>query len=289
MSNSGIWDISFAGTGLVIDWTGRSALTLLRALFEGHSTALLSDHNAIARFSLQIEESKPHVRLQNRQQALYTGADAGQAAGILLDRTVYELAYPCRRGALFHAAALFRKGKAILLPGKSGTGKTTLALWLTGQGWEYLSDETVCIEQGTLKLEAFCRAFHLKTSVVALVSHLFQHASDSPCHEDNNGLYRSRRGRGLIVPVKAIAPHNCYHIPELRSIIFPRFMPDSAVQLRRLSNAETCMRLMGCLINARNLPQHGLPEISRLARQIPAYSLIYSQLAHVTETFETLL
>lgn len=36
------------------------------------------------------------------------------------------------------------------------------------------------------------------------------------------------------------------------------------------------MRLLGSLVNARNLPRHGASEVVRLAREIPAYSLSYS-------------
>ena len=44
-----------------------------------------------------------------------------------------------------HAAALAREGRGVLLPGRSGQGKTTIALSLLRHGWAALSDDTVLL------------------------------------------------------------------------------------------------------------------------------------------------
>ncbi|MGH6800936.1 MAG: hypothetical protein ACRECZ_05915 [Methylocella sp.] len=49
--------------------------------------------------------------------------------------------------AYFHAAAASRGGHGVLLPGVSGTGKSTLAAFLTGHGFAYLWDDTIAMSR----------------------------------------------------------------------------------------------------------------------------------------------
>ncbi|NJN95931.1 MAG: hypothetical protein HC875_18395 [Anaerolineales bacterium] len=46
---------------------------------------------------------------------------------------------------------------------------------------------------------------------------------------------------------------------------------------------------MQCLINARNLPEHGFPEIVRLAALAPAYKISYAHFDQIGGQIEMLL
>jgi hypothetical protein len=46
----------------------------------------------------------------------------------------------------FHAAAVSRAGESVLLCGDSAVGKSTLAAWLLGRGWELVADELAIVE-----------------------------------------------------------------------------------------------------------------------------------------------
>lgn len=54
-----------------------------------------------------------------------------------------------------HAAVLVQDGAALLLVGKSGTGKTTLALALAERGWTYFSDDLAAIDRSSKKVRSF--------------------------------------------------------------------------------------------------------------------------------------
>jgi len=71
-------------------------------------------------------------------------------------------------------------------------------------------------------------------------------------------------------------------------MIFPRYQPDVEFALRPISKAQAGLALMECLINARNLPGHGLSEIARLAQVAPAYKLSYANFDQIGERIEAL-
>ncbi|HIE29506.1 TPA: hypothetical protein EYP66_19730 [Candidatus Poribacteria bacterium] len=64
--------------------------------------------------------------------------------------------------SVFHAASIVKDGKAILLVGESGKGKTTLTVSLVKRGFRYLSDDLSAIHPVTLKVLPTPKAVHLK-------------------------------------------------------------------------------------------------------------------------------
>jgi hypothetical protein len=95
--------------------------------------------------------------------------------------------------------------------------------------------------------------------------------------------------QGAIVPIALIHPHNSYHTPEVQLVVFPRYVSDADGEFIRMSQAQACTRLMGCVVNVRNLSGHGLGEVSRLVRQVPAYALTYGRLDHLADKIAALL
>ncbi|MBN1274118.1 MAG: hypothetical protein JXB26_17785 [Candidatus Aminicenantes bacterium] len=72
-------------------------------------------------------------------------------------------------------------------------------------------------------------------------------------------------------------------------IIFPHFNKNKSFEYIPLIKAQTSLKLVGCLINARNLPENGFPEVIRIARTIPAFSLEYNRLNQIQEYIEDTL
>ncbi len=284
MNRSGTCVVSFAGIQVGIAWRGIRSLAILRFLYDGVEASWRKG-KLNPRFRLTMNEPDDRIYLYRDDQLLYQGPDEGEAAGILLDWTVHDLADGCHIGPLFHAAALSYLGNGILLPGLSGSGKTTLAAWLSDRGYHYLTDELACVESGTFNLKGFYRPLHLKRPVPDVIMQGISLESETIAFSGKK-IYQSERG--LLVQANHINPNNLYHAPEVRLIIFPRYLPDVEICLRPLSKANACMHLMGSLVNARNLSGHGLTEMSRLARRIPAFSITYSNINQVMDKIGSL-
>lgn len=193
----------------------------------------------------------------------------------------YHLADRSQGGLLLHAAALTWQGRGLILPGVSGTGKTTLTAWLLTQGFDYLTDELVFIPAGADTLQVFTRPLNLKANVSAALAQFV----------DIEGQAESilSSSTSLLVPPAVLKPTNTLSEPTLYLIIFPRYCSCSQFNLRPFSRARAGMFLMECLINARNLPDHGFAEIARLCRQVPAYQMSYSKFDQLAEQMDSLL
>ena len=73
-----------------------------------------------------------------------------------------------RRYLLVHASAVERGGKAVIMPGDSGSVKSTLAALLAENGWRLLADEFVIIDTTNGLIRPFPRAISLKNSAIGL-------------------------------------------------------------------------------------------------------------------------
>ena len=79
-----------------------------------------------------------------------------------------------RRGSLLlHAGACVDShGRAVVVHGGSGAGKTTLTTALAEAGLAYLTDETVCLDPSTLLIEPFPKPLTVKRGSQEVLAHL---------------------------------------------------------------------------------------------------------------------
>jgi len=205
---------------------------------------------------------------------IHTGEARGAVAELLLGEIGRHLAAHARAGPMFHAAAVaWDRERGVLLPGLIGAGKTTLAAWLlASQALSYLTDELVFVPHETLTMRGFSRPLNVKLGGwEALRPHL--------ADVEASGKTLSYDGGLLIAPSALTSAPTCAAAP-LRLILFPHYAPnaEAEMEVRPLSKAQASLRLMASLVNARNLPDHGLSEVTRLARRVPAYELRYAEL-----------
>ena len=210
---------------------------------------------------------------------LYEDASAAGASAILLEKLQDHLVQHCTSGILLHAAAVARGGRSLLLAGKTGAGKTTLATWLVRRGCDYLTDELVWVDASGTRLRGFARPLHLKTEAGALFAGLFAPPESNAVAETAHGHHVSPLRLGVRVLRDA-------H-PDI--LVFPIYTPGARFDFRRLSKANGASRTMGCLVNARSRTLHGFDDVARFAREVSAYSMIYSDLDEAGRQLEALL
>lgn len=277
--------IAFAGVKVEVAWSGARSGAIVQTLFcdlpaaEAHEARDTAGRACVARY--RLSEAGDEVCLQRDAALCYRSRDAAALAAYLLGDVGRRLAEHSRGGALFHAAALVQEGAGLLLPGGIGAGKTTLAAWLVTRGLGYLTDELAFVPTGADELRTFPRPLNLKAGAREPLRPYF----DVAAHRDE--LLHTPEAD--LIPASLLGASEVAAAAPLRCVVFPRYRPGAEVALTRLSPARAGLALMRCLVNARNLPDHGFAEVARLARWVPAYALAYgnfSQLeAHLGSSF----
>ncbi len=261
--------IHFASSILEVAYDGPSSQQVLDFLYQylpqpEYSGPPVHPPHFTYRLSADQENGRLRLYVGDRLESEMTAAEM---AVYLINQTCYHLAYHSCGGVLLHAALLSRAGKGILLPGKTGQGKSTLAAWLIHQGFDYLTDELVYIPDGSSECHGLTRPLNLKSGARPLLQTVFG------LPEENPTIWRSSNVD--LIPPELLGPVQVLREAPLHTILFPNFQPQATFELQPLSRAQAGLALMQCLINARNLPEHGFPEITRLSRQVPAYRITY--------------
>lgn len=238
-------------------------------------------------------DPSPHVRfhivpgvldgeltLYREGALLYDGPSRGQLALRLVGDVIYHLADRSTGGLVLHAGAVSIGGRSVLLPGKTGAGKTSLCAWLTHRGFHYQTDELVFIAQGNTEITGFARPFNIKTGARDALE---QHIKALRNHPE-----ALTTAHGVLVPAESAGEIDPRPVRPLGLILFPRYQAGATMALRPLSRARTALGLMECLINARNLDGHGFPQAAALARGVDGYELVYGDFNQLGEQLHDL-
>ena len=257
--------VSFGGSSVQIEHIGNRAGEIVEFLYR--YTRASSNPLPHAKFSLKSSDATGVLTVRHGEATCYNGESAADAARALMEVTSFALAQKSVGGLLFHAATLTWRGRGLLLPGKSGTGKTTLSGWLSTKGLRYLTDELSFVPDRSQRIVAFPRPLNIKTSGLHALRGHYDLASDSEALTGRvvalaQPTHARERGSGNSTP--------------LGLIVFPRYRQDAEVGLTPLSGGQTGLRLMACLLNARNLQAHGFPSVAKLGGSVTAYELTYS-------------
>jgi hypothetical protein len=198
----------------------------------------------------------------------------------LMQDILYRLNGAAQTGIVFHAAALSYQDDGLILCGRSGSGKSSLAAWLVANGWGYLTDEVILLPLNDREISGFCRSIVLKSKS----SFIWQRWSE----ERSAGLLQFEDGSAWVSPTLLNADAIQARIKP-RVLIFPRYSPKAQFTVQPLTTADALFRLLQCLVNARNFSDGGLTATTRLASQVTAYSLTYSDVEGATRWIEQTL
>ncbi|HET9639683.1 MAG TPA: hypothetical protein VFP12_10785 [Allosphingosinicella sp.] len=148
-----------------------------------------------------------------------------------------------RRGLLsFHAAALARNGRAILIMADKGAGKSTLSWALQRQSWQLLADDLARVEAVRGRWSVF--AGHRQTKLTPAAARAFGHSAEAmPVRFDDPGPAASAAlfDKRVIDPADALADPSaavplaalCFltaRDPSATDVRIERLVPSAAVR-----------------------------------------------------------
>ncbi len=259
-------DISFDGRRIRIEYTNKKITELLQFLFNDIKDS--SEDTTLSSTPFKIKHKKKNKwKLTHSDKSLFNGKKLAGLGVILMGEVLFHLICDNDRALAIHAGLISDDSKTILIPGTSGSGKTSVTTWCVNNGMRYHTDELVTIDIETHKLNAFTRPLCIKSHGLDAIKEILD-------FESLKDQVRSSKAVTMI-PHRLINPDFTIEIPKLTHIIFPKYIADSKPEIIRLSGAEAGLELMRCNIIARNLPSHGFAQIIKLVKGISAYRLHY--------------
>jgi hypothetical protein len=178
---------------------------------------------------------------------------------------------------VFHAGAVARQGRGVLLPGASRSGKSTLSAGLVRRGFDLLSDEVGAIALETGRLVEFPRSLWLRRDVLPLLG-LPASAGSGGWDGESRVLGAADIGRARGVPDAE---------PSL--ILVPSYEEGVKTRLERLPAGAALIALMEVSCSQTKHKAAGLDFVIDLLRRVPCHRLQFSKLGEALDAVEAAL
>ncbi len=162
---------------------------------------------------------------------------------------------------LIHAAVVEREGRALVLAGRPGAGKSTLCAALVGRGWRLFSDEFAVISLDDRLLWPIARPISLKNDSIERIRRFVADAVIGPASDDTH--------KGIVAHMRAPAAsvRRTDEPAPAGWIVFPNRADDGPATLAPLPGARAFFRLAD---NAFNYHFHGAAGFEAVCRMIDA-------------------
>jgi hypothetical protein len=273
--------LRYGGSAVTVEYEAGRPAEIVEFLFGSLAPAHGETRPPLTGYRVLAGKEPGTLALQMNRNTVYEGTDEGRLAELLMSGVCHDLADRSRGGLLIHAGAMAWRGKAVLLAGAVGAGKTTMALWLANRGLVYLTDEMVFAGYGSLTLKPFVRPLNLKSPSRKPLKDAFD-------FEAHAGDLMATPAGDLIPPAVLGTTGERDDLPPAL-FLFPRYVPGGDASLERLTGAQAGLELMQCLVNARNLPDHGFKAAVRLGASAPACRLSYGSFDQIAHRIDELL
>jgi len=184
---------------------------------------------------------------------------------------------------IIHAAVVEKEGKAIILPGMPGAGKSTLCAAMAHHGWRLLSDEQALITKNAAEIVPLVRPINLKNQSIEVIKNF--------CPDAQFGQIFKQTSRGDICHVKAPsdAIAKITETAQPFAIIFPSFNNEpSPTKLTPMAKGETVIELINHCFNYSILGLDGFNRLTTVVENSQCFSLSYSDLTSAISTLDEL-
>jgi HprK-related kinase A len=181
---------------------------------------------------------------------------------------------------MFHGAALEKGGRAVLLPGVPGAGKSTLSAGLMLRGWRLLSDEFIIVAAGGARLLPLPRPVSLKNQSIDIVRAL------SPALEFGPRIEGTHKGTLCHMQPRPgdVARMAEPAMPAL--IVFPTYTQGLRCEGEAMGRAEAFMRFAENAFNYRARGRAGFDELATMIASCRCMVMRHGELAAATEAIE---
>ena len=184
---------------------------------------------------------------------------------------------------ILHSAVVARDGRAVIIPGQSGQGKSTLCAALVSRGWRHVSDEFALMDPASLMITAHPRPISLKNQSLAVVAAFAPGLEQSPAYEGT-----PKGTIGYVKPSSAAVEQAPQAVTPV-AVVFPRFDPASEPGIDPMGKAAAFIALTACSVNYREFGEAGFAALTRLVADRPVLGVTYPDTASAVDLLEQVI
>lgn len=261
----------------------RRGLTRLYTDFSVHDDATFSD------FSVQVDRVaglravwRPQIVFRFDRQTPFVPLPADHAFASFEWGLNWCIAGHAHHYLLLHAAVLEKNGRALILPGSPGAGKSTLTAALSLSGFRLLSDEMALIDRDDGLLVPLARPVNLKNESIGII-HTF-----APQAVFGDTVRDTHKGTVAHLKPSAESVRRAQEkaVPSL--LVFPRWQAGAETRLRPRARADAFMTVASHAFNYELLGRLGFDLNAALVDASECFDFEYSSLHEAVRTFSDL-
>lgn len=172
----------------------------------------------------------------------------------------------------FHSAVAERGGKAVLIPGASGQGKTTLSASLMLRGWRLFSDEFGLFDMESGKLVPYPRPLSIKNESIDVLKKFSEAAKFT------KSMTKTPKGTLAYLKPTEESIARSTEPAELSWFVFPEFAPDKEPLFAKVDPGKAMFGLTRSSVNYDKFGERSFKVLADLVERVPAYAMRYPDL-----------
>jgi HprK-related kinase A len=226
---------------------------------------------------------RPQVHFESDGRRPFKPLAAAHAFAFLEWGMNWCIAAGAHHDLLLHAAVLERNGRAVILPGDPGAGKSTLTAALMLRGWRLLSDELTIVGRDDGLVAPLARPVSLKEASIDVIRAFEPTAVFGEVAEDTH--------KGRVSHLRP-TPDSVRRMDERARpahIVFPRWHAGASTRLHPHAKADAFMHLAGHAFNYSLLGRVGFALNADLIDRCGCWDFEYSELEEAIHVFEELV
>jgi len=195
----------------------------------------------------------------------------------------WSVATTAHQFLMFHAAAVEKNNRAVLMPAVPGSGKSTLCAALVHRGWRLLSDEFGLVRPGSTELVPFPRCIPIKNDAIDVIRKYASQAHIGPVFR------KTRKGDVAHVKPPRSSMARAGEPAEIRHVVFPLFRAGAKLEMIPVSKAGACIKLCSNSFNYEIMGVEGFRTAADVIDASDHHILHYSDLDEAMSAMDSLL
>jgi HprK-related kinase A len=216
---------------------------------------------------------RPKIVFQFDGEPIFTPSPTAHSLQLFEWGLNWVIARTAHQYLIIHAAVAERGGRALIMPGLPGSGKSTLCTGLVHRGWRLLSDELALIVPATRELVGVPRPISLKNESIAVIRNF---APDAVLSDPVDG---TAKGTIALARPPGDSMRRAEEPAQAGWIVFPSYEAGAASRLGRRPKAECFIEIAANSINYSVLGELGFTVLADIVDRCQCFDFTYSDLA----------